>query len=129
MVCVIKIQNMTRYKWLGLLYFNRSNFTLKWLKIGSKWVKNYFSHFSQFLARNGSFFLASREKSKTREMCTSTLFWFDEYYKDSKQKVFHVNFLKQDVLTYCKWLTNYKIQKLATLTSIYVTFLWMSIIS
>ena len=42
------------------------------LNLGFKLVKNYFSHFSQFLARNGSFFLASREKSKTREMCTST---------------------------------------------------------
>ena len=63
---------MTRYKWLGLLYSNRSNFALKWLKIGSKWVKNYFSHFSQFLARKGAFFLASREKSKTREMCMSS---------------------------------------------------------
>ena len=44
-------------------------------QLGYKLVKKgtlYFSHFSQFLARNGSFFLASREKSKTREMCRSS---------------------------------------------------------
>ena len=45
-----------------------SNLAPKWPKIGTF----VFSHFSQFLARNRSIFLASREKSKTREMCTSS---------------------------------------------------------
>ena len=67
-------------QWYYTLFLNGSNLYCKLLNFrpnqATNWPKfgtQYFSHFSQFLARNGPFFLASREKSKTREMCRSTL--------------------------------------------------------
>ena len=56
---------------IGLTSLKLLKFWSNWGFMGAKLGTYLFSHFSQFLARNGSFFLASREKSKTREMCMS----------------------------------------------------------
>ena len=57
--------------------FDKSSFALKFAQIWTSYqtkIGTYnFSHFSQFLARNRSIFLASREKSKPREMCRSNV--------------------------------------------------------